>query len=284
MGLVVLEGVARRPMGDAIEFDVIAAEANVVLEQLRGLDVEQRGSVAIESRDSYLSARADRVSRSEPSAANVSPIWDEAEARIRSLGVYPPSWHVLLIIAGLIASVGILTNSQILIVAAMVVGPEYGAIINVSLGWRERDRERMRAGAKALMVGFALAIVASFVFALCIRAFDLQPQSFEDGVRPVSDLINTPNVYSVVVAVLAGIVGVVSLTEARANTLIGVFVSVTTIPAAADIGVSSAFGSWSEARGSLIQLLLNIGILIVVGAAGLVGQRRIWNRLVRRAR
>jgi len=69
---------------------------------------------------------------------------------------------------------------------------------------------------------------------------------------------------------------VVSLTEARANALIGVFISVTTIPAAADVGVSAAFSSWHEARGSLVQLLLNIVLLIAVGAAGLSTQRMIW--------
>ena len=41
---------------------------------------------------------------------------------------------MLLTIAGLIAAVGIFTNSQILIVGAMVVGPEYAAIISVALG------------------------------------------------------------------------------------------------------------------------------------------------------
>ena len=79
--------------------------------------------------------------------------------------------------------------------------------------------------------------------------------------RPVSDLINTPNVFSVIVAVLAGIVGVVSLTESRANALIGVFISVTTIPAASDMGLSAAYGSWPEARGSTFQLLLNVAVL-----------------------
>ena len=47
----------------------------------------------------------------------------------------------------------------------------------------------------------------------------------------------------------------------------------TTIPAAADIGVSLAFQNWSEARGSLIQLLLNVAILIAVGAVGLTVQQ-----------
>jgi uncharacterized membrane protein len=79
-------------------------------------------------------------------------------------------------------------------------------------------------------------------------------------------------------------VGVVSLTEARANALIGVFISVTTIPAAADLGLSISFGAWGEARGALFQLLLNVAILIVVGAIGLRVQRRIWGRAGWRAR
>ena len=284
IGLVVLEGVARNPDGDSVEFDVITAEANEVLRHLRELDIEARGSVAIDTIDSYRSERAARARRAETPQASMSPIWEEAEARIRSLGVYAPSWYALLTIAGLIAAVGIFTNSQILVVAAMVVGPEYGAIINVSLGWNEHGRHRVRAGARALAVGFAIAILASLAFSGGIRVFDLQSRAFEAGVRPVSDLINTPNAFSVIVAVLAGIVGVVSLTEARANTLIGVFVSVTTIPAAADIGVSIAFGSWHEAWGSAVQLLLNVSILIVVGVVGLTMQRRFWARVERHRR
>lgn len=70
-----------------------------------------------------------------------------------------------------------------------------------------------------------------------------------------------------------------SLTEARTSALLGVFISVTTIPAAADIAVSTAFTSWSDVRGSAIQLLVNILVLIVVGAATLKAQRAIWRRV-----
>ena len=75
--------------------------------------------------------------------------------------------------------------------------------------------------------------------------------------RPVSDLIDNPNLFSVVVAVLAGIVGVVS-------------------PAAADIGLSLAYSSWEQARGSCLQLLLNVFVLIAVGTVALRLQRIIW--------
>ncbi len=75
----------------------------------------------------------------------------------------------------------------------------------------------------------------------------------------------------------------VSLTEARSSTLIGVFISVTTIPAASDIGVSLAFGSEHEAWGSALQLLLNVTVLAVVAIAGLPAQRAVWLRSARRA-
>lgn len=121
-------------------------------------------------------------------------------------------------------------------------------------------------------------VALTLLFGLSVRASGATPAAFLQGVRPVADLINTPSVFSVIVAVLAGIVGVVSLTQARANALIGVFISVTTIPAAASVGVSVAYASWHEAWGSLLQLLLNVCLLIVVGAAGLSTQRAIWRR------
>jgi uncharacterized membrane protein len=136
----------------------------------------------------------------------------------------------------------------------------------------------VRDGLVALSGGFLAAIVVTLLFGLSVRASGKTPAEFLEGTRPVADLINTPNIFSVVVAVLAGIVGVVSLTERRANALIGVFISVTTIPAAASVGVSAAYSSWGEAWGSLLQLLLNVVLLVIVGASGLTAQRAIWRR------
>jgi uncharacterized hydrophobic protein (TIGR00271 family) len=283
VNLIVLDGVAQNPDGDAVQFDVIAAQANRVLRELRALALDRRGSIVIEDVGALLSDRAARAEGSVARGLRFLPIWEDAEARIRAGGRYPPSWFLLLAIAGLIGAVGIFTNSQILIVGAMVVGPEYGAIASVALGIDEKQRSRVRAGLTALGAGFLAAILATLTFSLAVRAFGLQTEAFDLGIRPVSNLIDSPNAFSVVVAALAGIVGVVSLVEARTGALIGVFISVTTIPAASDIGVSMAFEDWSEARGSLIQLLLNVVILIAVGAVGLPVQRRVWRRVTGRA-
>jgi uncharacterized hydrophobic protein (TIGR00271 family) len=290
--LVVLPGAARCPDGDAVQFDLAIQFANPVLAEVRAR-LGDRGSVVIENVEGVASGPEDHEGKAETGAAaraarrrhdgEIPPVWEMVEAKIRGDGVYPASFFTLLIIAGLIGAVGILTNSQILVVAAMVVGPEYGAIMATALGIDTKDGRAVKHSLAALAVGFGLAVIATLVLGLLIRWAGVTPRLYEAGIRPVSDLINTPNVFSVIVAVLAGIVGVVSLTESRANALIGVFISVTTIPATADMGLSAAYGSWTEARGSTFQLLLNVVLLIVVGALGLRLLRAVWRRRTAKA-
>jgi uncharacterized hydrophobic protein (TIGR00271 family) len=280
--LTIVPASVRNPDGDAIQFDLLQGRANEVIARLREFGLPEQGFISLEPLSALIStpaaaAPAGRRSRFD----DLAPVWEEVETRIRTGARYPPSWFALLVIAGLIAAVGLFTNSQILIVGAMVVGPEYSAIVALAFGLTRRERALVVSGAFALTVGFVLAIVAALLFGLIIRAAGLAPSAFSHGIRPVSNLINTPNAFSAIVAVLAGIVGVISLTEARASTLIGVFISVTTIPAAADIGVSVAFGSGQEALGSLEQLLLNITILAAVAALGIPVQRAFWRRLTR---
>jgi uncharacterized hydrophobic protein (TIGR00271 family) len=273
--LVVIRGAARRPDGDAVQFDLLTRFANPVLRELRAR-VQDQGSVVIQNVDAAINGPGDPGDHHGQRYGEVPPVWEMVESKIREGGQYPLSFYALLIIAGLIGAVGILTNSQILIVAAMVVGPEYGAIMATALGIDKRDGHAVRQGLAALTAGFAIAVLATLVFGLLIRWSGETPRFYDEGVRPVSDLINSPNVFSIIVAVLAGVVGVVSLTESRANALIGVFISVTTIPAASDMGLSIAYGSWTEARGSTFQLLLNVVVLVAVGAMGLRLQRAAW--------
>jgi uncharacterized hydrophobic protein (TIGR00271 family) len=292
LNLVVLPGAARDPAGDAIQFDLASSAANPVLGRLRDLQAAgapggrapdgQLGPIAVQAVDAEIGAGDLDRPRRGSYHGETEPVWDLVESKIVSGSDYAPSFFILLTLAGLIGAVGILTNSTILIVGAMVVGPEYSAIIAAALGLDRGDRAAAVRGLAALGAGFGLAIVVTAVFGLVIRWSGHVPQAYQLGVRPVSDLINSPDLFSVIVAVLAGIVGVVSLTEARAGALIGVFISVTTIPAAADLGLCMAFTSWRAAGGATAQLLLNVVLLIVVGAVALRAQRLFWRDRTRR--
>jgi uncharacterized hydrophobic protein (TIGR00271 family) len=280
LNLTVQHAVVHHPDGDAMQCDVLRGAANAVIQRLRDCELDQRGSIVLENVETAISATADRALAGRGRFEAFAPVWEEVEARIRSEGRFPPSWFALLVIAALIGAVGILTNSQILIVGAMVVGPEYSAITRFALGVTKRDTARVRESAAALVVGFGLAVLGALLLGAGIRWVGLTPRAFALGVRPVSHLIDTPDWFSGIVATLAGIVGVISLTEARTSTLIGVFISVTTIPAAADIGVALAYGNGQEAWGSSLQLLLNIAVLAIVASVGLPVQHALWGRVL----
>ena len=68
--------------------------------------------------------------------------------------------------------------------------------------------------------------------------------------------------------------GILSLTTAKSGALIGVLVSVTTIPAASNVGVAAAYGEWDTALGAAEQLLINLGGIIVAGVLTLYLQNR----------
>ena len=175
MNLTMLPGAVSHPDGDAVHFDVLHGAANEVIGRLRDLGLEQRGSIVLENVDTSISAHADRATARQGRFQQFTPVWAEVESRIALDGTYPPSWFVLLVIAGLIGAVGILTNSQILIVGAMVVGPEYGAILSLAFGVTRRDSSRIIRSAAVLAAGFTLAIAGALLLALIIRGRGWSP-------------------------------------------------------------------------------------------------------------
>jgi uncharacterized hydrophobic protein (TIGR00271 family) len=101
--------------------------------------------------------------------------------------------------------------------------------------------------------------------------------------RPQTGFIWHPDRWSFIVALIAGAAGVLAMTTARANAMVGVFISVTTIPAVGNLAL--ALGVWapSEVRGSLAQLGVNVAGMVFAGAVVLVLQRLLGVRTLRTA-
>ena len=281
--IVVVPGAARRPAGDLVQFDVAREAANGVLEQLRRLDLHHDGSIAIERIDTALSDAAAAAEAHAPGEPLEAVIWEEVEARVRGDSALSPSLVTLLVIAVLIGAVGVLVDSPILIIGAMVVGPEYGPLASVALGLHSRRRRQVRRGFVALAVGFPVAIVAAASLTVVLRWADRIPLAYRLGERPLTNFISNPDLFAVIIAVLAGVAGAVSLTEARSGASVGVLISVTTIPAASNVGVALAMSRVGEAAGAFGQLTLNLVILAVVGAATMRVQSRLWHVWLRPA-
>ncbi|MEJ7715258.1 MAG: DUF389 domain-containing protein [Thermoleophilaceae bacterium] len=101
---------------------------------------------------------------------------------------------------------------------------------------------------------------------------------FTEADHTLSNVIASPDFFAFFVALCAGAAGVLSLTSAKSGALIGVLISVTTIPAAANIGVAFAYQDWPAWRGSMLQLAINLGSLLVAGVTVLGIQRYLYHR------
>lgn len=97
-----------------------------------------------------------------------------------------------------------------------------------------------------------------------------------DSPRPNTGFIWKPDPLSLVVSLLAGVAGVLSLTSAKSGALVGVAISVTTVPAAANAAVALGYGELAQMWGSIEQLLVNLGGIMLAGILTLLAQKLLW--------
>ncbi|MGE5282873.1 MAG: DUF389 domain-containing protein [Chloroflexota bacterium] len=277
-----IDGAARKPAGDVILCDVARDDASVVIGDLKEIGVAEEGSISIEEIDSQISRAAERAERAGVGHPGDAVVWEEVEARTSESIELNANFLAFIVLACLIASVGLFLGSPILIVGAMVVGPEFGPLAGLCVAAVQRRPDVGLRSLSALAVGFPLGITAAFLFGLCAKSTSLVGAGFELGEHPLTAFISHPNRFSFIVALFAGIAGMLSLTAAKSGALVGVLISVTTIPAAAAIGIAAAYGDWSSWRGSIEQLAINLAAILLAGVATLLVQSLVYQRRRRR--
>jgi uncharacterized hydrophobic protein (TIGR00271 family) len=280
--LVYLAGAARRPDGDVVLCDIAREEVSLIVEDMKELGVARDGSISMEQIDSQLSDAAKRAERATRGVPSDAVVWEEVEARTSESIELGGNFLAFMVLACLIASVGIFLGSPILIVGAMVVGPEFGPLAGLCVAIVERRCKVALRSLSALAVGFPVGITAAFLFTLISKATGLLDADFSGSQHPLTEFISKPDDFSFIVACFAGAAGMLSLTSAKSGALIGVLISVTTIPAAANIGVAAALADWSEWRGAMAQLAVNLTAILLAGVATLRLQRRLYEKRRRR--
>jgi uncharacterized hydrophobic protein (TIGR00271 family) len=276
--VVHLEGAAQRPAGDLILADVAREDASVILSDLRELEIPEHGSIAMEEIDIEISEAAKRAEKAAVGAVSDAVVWEEIEARTSETTELSWSFITFMVLSMLIASVGIYLDTPILIIGAMVVGPEFGPIAGFCVAVVQRRPALAGRSFLALAVGFPIGITAVWLASLAFKATGVTPETFTEANHTLSNVIASPDFFTFFVAFCAGAAGVLSLTTAKSGALIGVLISVTTIPAAANIGVAFAYQDWHAWRGSQLQLLINLASVLGAGVFVLGVQRYLFRR------
>jgi uncharacterized hydrophobic protein (TIGR00271 family) len=275
VNVVHLEGASRKPTGDVILCDVAREDASVIISDLKELGIPERGSIAVEELDSAISDAFEKAERSAPGLPSDAVVWEEVQARTSEQTELSMSFVAFMVLAMQIAAVGLVLDQPILIVGAMVVGPEFGPLAGISVAVVHLQGELARRSLFALAAGFPVGVLGALITTLVLVAAGPFPGSLP-AERPLTEFVSSPDFLSFFVAVVAGAAGVLSLTSAKSGALIGVLISVTTIPAASNIGVAAAYGEWGDAAGAAGQLTLNLAGIVAAGVVTLYIQRRFY--------
>jgi len=183
---------------------------------------------------------------------------EELTASAADLAPSTRTYVVMTIVSAVIATAGMLLDSPAVVVGSMVIAPLVGPAMSTSVGTVVDDGDLFSRGVRLQVAGLLLAVLTAAAFAVFVRYTNLIP--------PLSDVTSVPEIrervapdfLSLVVAVGAGIAGVVSLTSGVSTALVGVMISVALIPPAATVGIGLAWGAPLVALGSGVLVLVNV--------------------------
>jgi uncharacterized hydrophobic protein (TIGR00271 family) len=230
--------------------------------------VEVVGSIVTESRETSL-------------------VWADVIGSARLAARPVARYLAFMCVAGVIASYGVVDNNGILIVGAMAVSPDLLPITAIAVGIFSRHGVLVGRALLTVVVGLAAASAVAALSALAQNHLGLLPGDFTLQAEGVLGGLTTVNNETIAVALVAGIAGMLAL-ETRASAGVGVAISVTTIPAAAYLGVAAGLGGAAKALGALAVLGTNVAMMVAGAVATLAAQsavkRRDRNRRSRRSR
>lgn len=279
--LVLLPGAALKPVGDVIEVDVARESANEVLDALARTDLSERGGIVTSEPTGTPFAEARRMEQRAPGDPDDAVIWSSVIDAAETASRPTVTFHIFLVLATILASIAVITDSAVLVVGAMVVGPEFAAVAAICSGLVLRRFELAARSALLLVAGFLFAIVVVALLAVVGVATGLITDEMVTRPRPQTGFIWHPDRWSFIVALVAGAAGVLALATQKSSAMVGVFISVTTVPAAGNLALGLAVWDRHEIQGSAAQLGVNLLGMVLAGLVTVRVLRHGWHRIER---
>jgi uncharacterized hydrophobic protein (TIGR00271 family) len=250
--------------------DVEPAAADRLVEEIAGMGI---------SVDDYLLTRVEVVApqRGGLSGRNVDGFaWVEVMGQARANSRPLARYLALINVAAVIAAIGVIVSSGILIVGAMAVSPDLLPICATCVGIVAGRRTLAARAFATLIIGMVAVVVTATVLTALLSWTGILPDDFQVEHSSLHTLVHL-DYSTALVAAAAGIAAMLSF-ESGAAQAVGVAISVTTIPASAYLGVAAAVGEMERAAGALLVLGINVAMLLAGGCTALLVQRRVQPR------
>ena len=240
-------------------FPLPTAAVEPVLDRLREAGIDESTYTVIVAAETVISRRFEALEdeyeeASERGGDRISR--EELQAKADDLASGLGTYVLMTVISAVIATAGLLLDSPATVVGSMVIAPLIGPAMSAAIGTVVDDEALFRRGVRMQILGVAVAVLAATLFAFALRSLALVPPGLDPlELAEVSERL-APNVLVLVVAVGAGVAGIVSLMTGVSATLVGVMIAVALIPPAAAVGIGIAF--------QIPRLVLGAGVIVAV--------------------
>ncbi|MBN2866357.1 MAG: TIGR00341 family protein [Thiotrichales bacterium] len=173
------------------------------------------------------------------------------------------SYLVLMVLATLLATVGLFANSAPVIIGAMILAPLMAPIISLAMGMLRQNTDLITVSAKTLFTGIILALSCGTLLTLMTP---LQSINSEIGARL------SPTLLDLGVAIISGVAGAYANARSDvAKSLAGVAIAVALVPPLAVSGIGIGWLDWHVFWGAFLLFMTNlVGIVLAAAATFLV--------------
>ncbi len=159
------------------------------------------------------------------------------------------NYVIFIVLSAILASLGLLANNVVAVIASMVIAPLMGPIIGTSLGTVLSDKKLFKEGLKAEIFGLLLSIAAGYIIGF------LYPEA-----EVTSEILlrASPTLFDVGLAVVSGSAAAICFTSGVATALVGIAIAAALMPPAVNVGLGLALQRYDIALGSALLLLTNV--------------------------
>ncbi|WP_049922226.1 TIGR00341 family protein [Halopiger djelfimassiliensis] len=266
---VVTDETSNRGYAAVVYFPLPSAAVEPVLDELEAVGIDEEAYTVVVDAETVVSRRfqalrdeyedgdveSERISRQE--------LQTEAEEMTPTFGIYV----TMTVISAVVATAGMLLDSPAVVVGSMVIAPLIGPALGASVGSVIDDEALFRQSLLYQLLGVVLAIASAAIFAWSVKTTNVVPPALEiASVAEISERL-VPDLLSLVIALGAGVAGIVSIATGASVALVGVMIAAALIPPAAAAGIALAWGQPMAAIGPTVLVLVNV---LSVNLAGLL--------------
>ncbi|AGW14415.1 TIGR00341 family protein [Megalodesulfovibrio gigas] len=165
--------------------------------------------------------------------------------------------HLLLVVlSALVAAMGLMRNSEVVLVGAMVIAPLLGPQLALAFAASLGDKPLLRHAFRTMACSIVLGLLAAVILGLVM---EVDPTVHSMAMR------TRPSLADLALALAAGAAGTLCFTMGQSTAVVGVMVAVALMPPLAAAGLLIGHGAWRMALGALALMAANI---IGINAAG----------------